>query len=113
MEQLWSQAGATSGNLWQMGRARKPLKQADQQAIATHGNRFTAHGKEHVCHRLPPVAEDPLLVREGVGFRATQRDEPREPEGPQDSTENLTEVDRCRFVHIFAHFPTNHECVFA
>jgi hypothetical protein len=30
MEHLWSPAGATGGNRWQMGRARKPLKQAAQ-----------------------------------------------------------------------------------
>ena len=26
MEHLWSPAGATGGNRWQMGRAQKPLK---------------------------------------------------------------------------------------
>jgi len=31
------------------------------------------------------VRVDHLLVREGVDFLASQRDEPREPEGPQDS----------------------------
>src|SRR5712691_848763 len=46
MEHLWSPAGATGGNRWQMGRDRKPLKQADPQPVATHGNRFAAHGKE-------------------------------------------------------------------
>src|SRR5438309_11557491 len=46
MEHLWSPAGATGGNRWQIGRARKPLKQADRQPVATHGNRFAAHGKE-------------------------------------------------------------------
>jgi hypothetical protein len=35
-----------------MGRARKPLKHADPQPVATHGNRFAAHGKEGVdCAR--------------------------------------------------------------
>jgi hypothetical protein len=59
--------------------------------VATHGNRSGAHGKEHVCHRLPPVADDPLLVREGVDFLAMQREvESREPEGPQDSARTLT-----------------------
>src|SRR4029079_956909 len=74
MERLWSRAGATGGNRWQMGRPRKPLKQADPQPVATDGNRFAAHGKEHVCHRLPPVAKDPLLAREGVDWRASQRE---------------------------------------
>src|SRR5260221_14677395 len=26
------------------------------QPVATHGNRFAAHGKEDVCHRLPTAA---------------------------------------------------------
>jgi hypothetical protein len=46
MEHLWSQAGATSGNRSQMAQLRKRLKQADRQPLATHGNRFGAHGKE-------------------------------------------------------------------
>jgi hypothetical protein len=46
MEHLWSQAGATSGNQSQMAPLRKRLKQADRQPVATHGNRFAAHGKE-------------------------------------------------------------------
>jgi hypothetical protein len=48
MEHLWSPAGATGGNRWQMGEPRKRLKQADPQPVATHGNRFAAHGKEGV-----------------------------------------------------------------
>jgi hypothetical protein len=40
MEHLWSPVGATGGNQWQMGYARKPLKQADTQRVATHRNRF-------------------------------------------------------------------------
>jgi hypothetical protein len=53
MEHLWSPAGATGGNRWQMGRPRKPLKQADRQPVATHGNRFAAHGKEGVDGSSP------------------------------------------------------------
>jgi hypothetical protein len=53
MERLWSPAGATGGNRWQMGRARKPLKLADTQPVATHRNRFTAHGKEGVDGSSP------------------------------------------------------------
>ncbi len=40
-------------NRWQIGRARKPLKQADPQPVATHGNRFAAHGKEGVDGSSP------------------------------------------------------------
>jgi hypothetical protein len=53
MEHLWSPAGATGGNRWQMGHLRKPLKQADPQPVATHGNRFGAHGKEGVNGSSP------------------------------------------------------------
>ena len=53
MEHLWSPAGATRGNRSQMGRPRKRLKQADRQPVATHGNRFRAHGKEGVDGSSP------------------------------------------------------------
>jgi len=53
MEHLWSPAGATGGNRWQMGQPRKPLKQADPQPVATHGNRSGAHGKEGVDGSSP------------------------------------------------------------
>src|SRR5438552_1591675 len=53
MEHLWSPAGATGGNRWQMGHPRKPLKQADPQPVATHGNRIGAHGKEGVDGSSP------------------------------------------------------------
>jgi hypothetical protein len=53
MERLWSLAGATGGNRSQMGRPRKRLKQADRQPVATHGNRFGAHGKEGVNGSSP------------------------------------------------------------
>ena len=36
-----------------MGRPRKPLKQAYPQPVATHGNRFGAHGKEGVNGSSP------------------------------------------------------------
>jgi hypothetical protein len=55
VEHLWSPAGATGGNPWQMGHPRKRLGQADRQPVATHGNGFGAHGKEDVCHRLPTI----------------------------------------------------------
>src|SRR5712671_2699706 len=53
MEHLWSPAGATGGNRWQMEHPEKPLKQADPQPVATHGNRFGAHGKEGVDGSSP------------------------------------------------------------
>ncbi len=53
MEHLWSRAGATAGNQSQMQESRKPLKQADPQPVATHGNRFPAHGKEGVDGSSP------------------------------------------------------------
>ena len=53
MEHLWSPAGATGGNRRQMGPARKPLKQSDPQPLATHANRFGAHGKEGVDGSSP------------------------------------------------------------
>jgi hypothetical protein len=40
-------------NRWQMGRARRPLKQADPQPVANDGNRFAAHGKEGVSGSSP------------------------------------------------------------
>jgi hypothetical protein len=52
MEHLWSPAGATGGNRWQMGHPRKPLKQADPQPSATHGN-GSGDGKEGVNGSSP------------------------------------------------------------
>jgi hypothetical protein len=46
-------AGATGGNRWQMPQLRKRLNQADRQRVATHGNRFGAHGKEGVDGSSP------------------------------------------------------------
>jgi len=43
-------------NRWQRvanGTPPKPLKQADPQPVATHGNRFGAHGKEGVDGSSP------------------------------------------------------------
>jgi hypothetical protein len=53
MEHLWSPAGATGGNRWQMGRARRRLKHADPQRASTHGNGSGAHGKEGVDGSSP------------------------------------------------------------
>src|SRR5258708_23465043 len=80
MEHLWSPAGASSGKRTQMGHAQKPLKQADPQPVATHGNRFGAHGKGRpsTCY--------------GGGHLAcsAKENEPREPEGPRDSMGTLS-----------------------
>jgi hypothetical protein len=53
MEHLWSQAGATGGNWWQIGLSGKRLKQADSQPVATHRNGSGAHGKEGVNGSSP------------------------------------------------------------
>ena len=53
MEHLWSPAGATGGNQPQIGPSRKRLNRADWQPVATHGNRFGAHGKEGVDGSSP------------------------------------------------------------
>ena len=91
MEHLWSPAGATGGNRWQMRHPQKPVKQADQQPVATHGNRFGAHGKEHVCHRLPPVADDPLFVREEVDLGPAEKgSSPANPKAHRTRVRRLT-----------------------
>ena len=69
MEHLWSLAGATGGNRSQTGRARKPLKQADRQPVAAHGNRFAAHGKEGVDVRFRPESSLAQLLPEAAGRR--------------------------------------------
>jgi hypothetical protein len=50
-----------------MGRVRKPLKQAGSQPVATHDNRFGAHGKEGVDGSSP--SEGSTKPRKS-GFRA-------------------------------------------
>jgi hypothetical protein len=41
-------------NQWQpVANRRAGLKQADSQPVATHGNRFAAHGKEGVIDSSP------------------------------------------------------------
>jgi hypothetical protein len=45
-------------NRWQMGEPRKRLEQADPQPVATHGNRFGAHGKEGVDGSSPSEGFD-------------------------------------------------------
>ena len=46
-------SGRNRGNWSQMGPSRKRLKQAVRQPLATHGNRFGAHGKEGVNGSSP------------------------------------------------------------
>ena len=66
MEPLWSPVVANSGNQSQIGRARNRQKQAETVAVSCDQLPETFHGKERVCHRLPPVAEVPLSVKEEV-----------------------------------------------
>jgi hypothetical protein len=50
MERLWS-LGATSGNQWQISRARTPLKQAKSVAVGCHRLPRGSHGKEGSLRR--------------------------------------------------------------
>ena len=68
MEHLWSPAGATGGNQWQMGRPQKPLKQADPQPVATYGNRFD--GKEGVDGSSPSEGFSLFAAQAVVAFSA-------------------------------------------
>jgi hypothetical protein len=68
MEHLWSPAVATGGNRWQMERPRKRLKKAKTVAVGCDQLPEAFHGKQGVCHRLPPVAGGPLPAREEVAF---------------------------------------------
>ena len=53
VEQLWSRAGATSGNRTQVRCQRKRLKRADRQPVATDGNLPSFDGKEGVDGSSP------------------------------------------------------------
>jgi hypothetical protein len=53
MERLWSLAGATSGNRWQMRGPRKRRKQAKTVATGCDQLPFGAHGKEGVDGSSP------------------------------------------------------------
>src|SRR6266511_467699 len=66
MEPLWSLAGATSGNRWQIGRPRKRRNQAKTVATGCDQLPRDLDGKQGVCRGLPPVAGGPLPAREGV-----------------------------------------------
>jgi hypothetical protein len=87
-------------NRWQpvaMGRARKPLKQADPQPVATHGNRFAAHGKEGVDGSSPSeglgkvpanwhfIVVCPLNTRTHCGHICGTRDAARRFATPRDT----------------------------
>jgi hypothetical protein len=66
MEPLWSPVVANSGNQSQIGRGRNWRKHAETLAVGCNQLRPGLDGKEPVCHRLPPVAHNPLSVKEGV-----------------------------------------------
>src|SRR5919204_5589486 len=70
---LWSPVVATSGNRSQIARAQKPPKQAKTLAIGCDQLPSAAHAKEHVCHRLPSVAEAPLCEGGGRFPRSAKR----------------------------------------
>lgn len=53
MERLWSLAGATGGNRWQMGTPRKRLQQAETVATGCDQLPIGAHGKEEVDRPTP------------------------------------------------------------
>ncbi len=53
MERLWSLAGATSGNRWQMERPRKRLKEAKSAAVGCDQLPRECHGKEGVDGSSP------------------------------------------------------------
>src|SRR6266508_3666193 len=59
MEPLWSPVVATGGNRWQIGSRREGRNQAKTVATSCHRLPETFHGKQGVCHRLPPVAGGP------------------------------------------------------
>src|SRR5919106_1549855 len=53
MEHLWSPAGATGGNRWQMGTAQKRLRQAKTVAVGCDQLPESFHGKEGVDGSSP------------------------------------------------------------
>src|SRR5919201_6464788 len=79
MEPLWSPGVATDGNGSQLAPPPKAQKQAKIVAAGCHRLPRAAHGKERVCHLLPPVAAVPLSEKEGVDFLAPQTSSPANP----------------------------------
>jgi hypothetical protein len=71
MERLWSPAGATGGNRWQIERPRKRLKYADPQPVATRGNGSGAHGKEGVDGSSPSEGSAKAPHVGVLAFRST------------------------------------------
>ena len=55
-----------------MGRTQKALKQADPQPLATHGNRFGAHGKEGVDGSSPSEGSAKAPLVGAFVFRSTR-----------------------------------------
>src|SRR5947209_12664696 len=58
---------------------RKPLKQADPQPVATHGNGSAGHGKQGVCRGLPSVAGGPFPGKEGVSSSSPEEGSAKAP----------------------------------
>jgi hypothetical protein len=87
MEHLWSPAGATGGNRWQIEHPQKPLKQADPQPVAPQGNRLAAHGKEGVDGSSPVegLKEAPANVSHSLSCWAGVTPPPEAEVTPADS----------------------------
>jgi hypothetical protein len=77
MEHLWSQAGATGGNQWQMGapenRSNKPIRNP-WQPTATVSQRMVKSMFATACRRLPTIPY--LLERESTSWLCKERSSP-------------------------------------
>jgi hypothetical protein len=76
-ERLWSQAGATGGNQWQMGapenRSNKPIRNP-WQPTATVSQRMVKSMFATACRRLPTIPY--LLERESTSWLCKERSSP-------------------------------------
>jgi hypothetical protein len=61
-------ADATGGNRRQTGCARNRSNRPDPQAVATHGNRFAAHGKKEVDGSSPSEGFSVLPAQSSLAF---------------------------------------------
>jgi len=66
---------ATGGNRSQIALAPNPRDQAKTVAAGCDRLPIGAHGKERVCHRLPPVAEVPSLWQKPQALRSHIRND--------------------------------------
>ena len=66
MERLWSLAGATGGNWWQIGRPRKRQKQAKTVAVGFDQLPQNLDGKEGVDGSSPSEGFDEVPVSEQI-----------------------------------------------